>query len=520
MSGRIENSLKNVSFNIFSQLIIIFLGFFSRKIFIDNLGVEYLGINGLLTNVISMLSLVEGGIGTSIVYNLYKPLSEKDEEKIISLVQLYKKLYMIIAIGVGILSMCLYPFLGMLIKNEESIPFLGVVYCIFVIKNIISYLNAHKWSLINADQKGYILTNYNLMFTVITTISKIIVIQLTKNYVLYLVIELIVFVIQNLWNGRIVNQRYPYIKTRKKYKVSNKIKENMIANVKALFLHNVGSYCVLGTDNLLITAFVNLKTVGLYSNYTLITNQLSSLISAVLNGIGASVGNLIATENKDKQYEIFNITFLINFWIYSFSVICLYNLLENFITWAFGDNLLLAKSVFIFILINFYLMGLRSCILTFKTKAGIFTSDKFVPLIEAVINLIISCILGKYWGLIGIFIGTTISTLICPFWIQSKIVYNILFKKSWFVYLKKYIYYVFLTLITGLITTFICRHVTIGSLFINLVIKTIICTIIINGFYLVVFWKSMEFKYIKDIINNGLKRFKVKLLKIHNSATR
>ena len=213
---RTKNSIKNIYFSIVTQVVITLLGFLSRKIFLDNLGSEYLGINGLLTNVLSMLSLVEGGIGTSIVYNLYKPLSDDDESKIIALVQLYKKLYGMLAVVIFLLSMCLYPFLGILIKEGTSIPYLGIVYFIFVVKNIISYLNAHKWSLINADQKEYVLAKYNLIFNVITTVSKIVILLLTNNYIVYLLIELTIFVMQNIWNGKVVNKRYRY-KNKEKF---------------------------------------------------------------------------------------------------------------------------------------------------------------------------------------------------------------------------------------------------------------------------------------------------------------
>ena len=330
---RIKNSMKNIYINILTQIVITLLGFFSRKVFLDSLGIEYLGINGLLTNILSMLGLVEGGIGASIVYNLYKPLANNDKPKIIALVQLYKKIYSILAIGIFILGLSLYPFLGILMNEGGNIPFISIIYIIFLIKNIISYLNAHKWSLINADQRGYILAKYNLLFNVITTISKVIILITTKNYILYLLIEAAIFIIQNIYNGKVVEKRYPYIKTKDKYIVEKEVKDNLIMNVKALFLHNIGGYCVFGTDNILISALINVKTVGLYSNYTMIISQVSSLLTPIINGIGASVGNLIATESKEKNYEIFKVANFISFWIYSFCSIALYNLINPFIIW-------------------------------------------------------------------------------------------------------------------------------------------------------------------------------------------
>lgn len=507
---RINNSIKNISINIMTQIVIIALGFISRKVFLDNLGTEYLGINGLLTSILSMLSLVEGGIGLSIVYNLYKPLAGNDKPKIIALVQLYKKLYFILAIAIFVLSSVLYIFLGSFIKGGTTVPFIGVVYFIFVTKNIISYLNAHKWSLINADQKGYVIAKYNLIFDVITTIIKIIVLQLTKNYILYLLIELSIFLIQTIYIGKVITDRYPYIKTKEKYSVDEDTKNNLITNVKALFLHNIGTYCVFGTDNLLISGFIGVTTVGIYSNYTMIVNQLSGLLTPILNGVGESVGNLIATESKEKNYQIFNVIYLINFWIYSQSIIFLYNLLEPFINWWLGEGLLLDKFAFIFILINFYLTGLRTSVNMFKSKAGIFTNDKYVPLIESAINLGTSIILVKYFGLTGIFIGTTISTVSIPLWVQSKLVYKYVFDKSVLEYFKKYFSYIILTIITGIITTSLCKILVPWVGFSALVAKGIICVISINIIYFWGFYRTEEFEYLwnigKSIIINMRKK--------------
>lgn len=502
---RTKNSIKNIYISILTQIIITLLGFVSRKVFLDSLGTEYLGVNGLLSNVLSMLSLVEGGIGTSIVYNLYKPLAENDEPRIIALVQLYKKLYGILAIIIFGLSLTLYPFLGILIKDGSTISSINIIYFIFVFKNMISYLNAHKWSLINADQKGYILAKYNLIFSVVTTISKIIVLLITNNYILFLLIEAAIFIIQNLWNGKVVNERYSYIRTKKKYIVEKDVKNNLITNVKALFLHNIGSYCVFGTDNILISAFISVKAVGLYSNYTMIISQLSSLLTPILGGIGASVGNLIATESKEKSYEVFNVTYFVNFWIYSVCVIFLYNLLEPFIEWWLGSGLLLDKLTFLTVLINFYISGMRNSIITFKSKAGIFDNDKYIPLIESLINLGSSIILVNYFGLAGIFMGTTISTITMPLWIQAKLVYNNIFNKSVKKYFEKYVIYLIITILVGSLTTYICSLISFNG-FISLIVKGVICMVIPNIIYLIIFYRTKELQQILNIFINIFKK--------------
>lgn len=506
---RIQKSLKNISMGLISQFVLIALGFISRKVFIDSLGIDYLGINGLLTNILSMLSLVEGGIGTSIVYNLYKPLSENNTEEVRSLIGLYRKIYRGIALGVFILSLGLFPIVWNIIKIDVTLENFSLIFFIFVFNNIIFYFNAHKWSLINADQKGYILEKYNLIFSVSVTAFKIIILYFTQNYILFLLVEFIIAIIQNIWNGKFVSKHYPYIKGMSISKVSKEVSKSIVKNSKAVFLHNVGTYCVFGTDNLLISIYVNIQTVGVYSTYSMIVSQLTAIINAVLNGVGASVGNLLATENSDKSYDIFNVLFLINFWLYSVAVIFLYNLLETFITWFYGDGLLLARSVFIVILINMYLNGMRSCILTFKSKAGMFQEDKYIPLLEAALNLIISIVLVKKYGLIGVFIGTTISTITVPFWTQAKLVYNKIFNKSFVIYLKKYLLYTFLMIISLYFTKFVCDFISFKYIFIQLCCKGVLSIFIPSIIYATVIYKKPEYNYLVNIMSSSLKIKKV-----------
>lgn len=509
---RTENSIKNISISIFSQVITVLLGLFSRKVFINNLGIDYLGVNGLLSNILSMLALVEGGIGTSIIFNLYKPLAEKNEDKVIALVQLYKKIYQVIALLILMLSICIFPIVLTLINRDTSVANVSIIYFIFVFNNIITYFNAHKWSLINADQRGYILVKYNLIFSIATTVCKIFILSLTQNYILFLVIEGVIFIFQNIWNGRIVDKLYPYIKRKDKVTIDSTTKKNLITNVKAIFLHNVGGYCVYGTDNLLISYFINIKTVGLYSNYTMIINQLSDLMMPILNGIGASVGNLIATESSEKNYEVFNVVYFINFWIFSFCTIFLFNLLEPFIELYFGRGLLVDKLTFIVVLLNFYLKGMRSSVAIFKTKAGIFARDKFVPLIEAAINLGASLFLVKYMGLAGIFIGTTISTIALPFWTFPTLVYINVLKKPVKEYFVKYIYYGILTISICCITTIICNLMKGLSLYI-LIIKGLICCFVPNVLLLLIFYRTKEFQYLLELLRGIVSKLKYKIVK-------
>lgn len=506
---RVKHSLKNIYIGVLSQIILVLLGFISRKIFIESLGIEYLGINGLLTNVLSVMALFESGIGISIVYNLYKPLAERDKQKIIALIQLYKKVYGILALIILLISICLFPFLGYLMKDGGNIEYISIIYFLFVAKNMISYFNAHKWSLINADQRGYIIAKVNLIFQIVTMIARIFILVATKSYIIYLFVELALYIFQALYNGRIVNKRYPYIRTKGKYTIDFETKEKLINNVKAMFLHNIGGFLVFGTDNLLISSFISVATVGLYSNYTMITSQMDALVKPFLGGIDASVGNLIATESEEKNYSIFKVSFLINFWIYSLCVVFLYNLLQPFISWWLGSKFLFDQNVVISILINFYIIGMRTTISTFKNKAGLFVQDKFAPVFEGGINLVASFILLKYYGLAGIFMGTALSALLTNFWTQPVVVYKNVFKMPVYSYFVTYGFYTTLTVLLCYVTSVICDFFTDGNNLLSLITKGLICIIIPSVIYLLLFFKSKEFIYILHIFKGALSRVKI-----------
>ncbi|WEG11499.1 hypothetical protein PU629_15225 [Pullulanibacillus sp. KACC 23026] len=480
------------------------------------MGIQYLGVNGLLTNVLAMLALVEGGVGSSIVFYLYRALATNNQYKIKALIRLYKKTYILLSIIITFLGIMLYPFLHYFLKSE-SMPHIGVVYFLFIASNIVGYLNAHKVALIYADQKGYILTRINFLFSLFSMISKIVILLVTKSYIFYLAFDLLIFIVQNLCNGRLINNRYTFLKTKETTKISEEEQKGIIRNVKALFLHNLGSYIVFGTDNLLISYFIGVKTVGIYSNYIMIINQLSAFMTPILGSMGASIGNLIATEDENKTYSIFKVTYFVNFWVYSVATVFLFNLLDPFISWWLGKQFLLDQTTFYLILFNFYLTGLRGSISAFKDKSGVFLQDRYVPLIEGAINLVASIILVKDMGLSGIFLGTTISTLVTVFWVVPYLTYKHVFKRSSLSYYLTYSFYTILSIISIFLTKLICQHCVKGSDFFTLIEKGIISLIIPSVLYLFLFFKSDEFKYLARIFIGLLHKVNVKRIKLVKS---
>jgi len=504
---RTDYSLKNLKYAIFGQFIGLIISFLSRMIFVRTLSAEYLGINGLFTNILSILSLAELGIGVSIVYSMYKPLAENDIYKIKALISLYKKAYTIIGITIAVVGLAIIPFLDYLIKDMPNIPNIKFIYSMFVINSSISYFFSYKRSLIIADQKRYIATIYRYGFYFILNLFQIIILVITRNYFFYIGLQIINTLAENICISKKADKLYPYLRDREKGILNKEDKKTIFKNIRAMMFHKVGSIVVTGTDNLLISKLIGIKEVGLYSNYVLIINALNTIYTLIFESFTASIGNLGVTETNEKNKFIFDCINLFGFWIYGFSSICLINLFNHFIYLWLGKEYLFPVSFVLIIVINFYLSGMRKSVLTFRDALGLFAHDRYKAIIEAIINLIISILLSKYFGISGILIGTIISTLTTCFWVEPFVLYKYGFHASIKNYFYKYIYYTIIMIISGIITWNICKIFSSNSI-LKFIYKVLVCITVPNILFLLIFWRTEEFQYILKILLNKYRLLK------------
>ena len=503
---RTLNSAKNLASSLGITFIMIFLGFITRKVFVDNVGVEYLGLNGLLHNILGIMTLLEGGFATSVVYNLYKPLAEDDRPKIIALLQLYKKVYQYIAVGIIIFALCLYPFIGYFIKDVENLEYVSIVYFIFLFNSVIGYFTAYKWSIINANQQVYKLTTINLTYQVGLNLTKLAILYFTGNYILYLVVEALFGLGLNIAIAKKANQLFPYIKTKQKYSIDKETKSNIITNMKALFINKIGGYFMHSTDNIVISAFVGVASIGLYSNYTLLTGTLNSMVNQALNSYSESVGNLIASKEKEQIYKVFKTVFFINFLLVSIPAIIIYNCITPFITWWLGEEYLLGRITLLVIVANFYINNMRNSALTFKTKSGIFVKDRFTPLFQGIINLVLSLIFVRWWGLTGVLFATTISILSIGFWQFPRLCYKYTFHQPLWNYFRKYIFYTIVWGVALILSMSVCNAIYVDQPFLKALSNGIITLSITLFVYFIAFHRTKQYnelvKYLKVLIPN------------------
>lgn len=502
---RSKNSIKNVIMAFIMNIVTILVGFISQKIFINILGTEYLGLNGLFTNVISMLGIVELGLGSAIIYNLYKPIAENNKEQVKSLMSFYKISYRLIAFIITIIGLLLIPLLPFIIGETSIKENINLIYTLFLLDIVASYLLTYKRSILYANEKTYIVNIVHIGYLIVLNVVQILILYTTRNYILYLIVKIIFRILENIVLTIIANRKYEYIKEKNAKKLDNNIKKDIFTKVKGLIYHKIGGFVVLGTDNIIISKFLGVATVGLYSNYNLIIQALSNLFAQAFSSITASVGNLLIENDTNKSYKIYRNMLFFNSWIFTFASAGLLSIIEPFVKVWIGEQYILPFGVLLALVINFYIQGMRKTSNTFKEAAGIFYEDRHIPILESIINIIASVILVNILGLAGVFIGTIISTFVLFFYSYPKFVYKPLFKRNYIQYLKDYVPYVSVAIISVAITYIIINNINLQNAILQIIVNLILVIIIPNIIHLIIFFKTQEFDYYKNIVLNNLK---------------
>lgn len=510
--GRTRSSLINIIVALIGQLIGLIVSFIARIYFIRVLGAEYLGINALFTNILTMLSLVELGIGPAIIFSLYKPLAEKNTTKVLALMKFYQKVYSIVGIIIGVLGLCIIPFLPYIIKDISINNELNFAFSLFVINAATTYFLSYKRNLIIADQYRYIATIYRYSFFTILNVLQISFLLITDSYIVFLFIQVLLTILENVFVSRHADKMYPFLRYKKSEKVDRKTLGEIIKNTKALVLHKIGGIVVSSTDNIIISVYVGILWVGLYSNYQLMINALNTIIGQFFSAITASVGNLGANESNNKSFSVFQNIFFFNFWIFGVCSICLLFLANPFIEIWLGNKFILEIEIIFILIINFFVNGMRKTSLTFTDAFGLYWYSRYKPIFEAIINLVLSLALVSKFGLVGVFFATLISTLTTCFWVEPKVLYKYGFNKPLNLYFKKYLVYTLAVMFGGIVTYVILLLIE-GEDIIAFFWKTSICFITPNIVFLIIFHRTKEFKYFYNLIKPIIKMMKIKVFK-------
>ena len=493
-----KNLTKNLKYTMLSEAILAVLKFVTRWIFIFFLGKEYLGLSGLFTDILSMLSLAELGFGISVTYSLYRPAAQGDTELMKSLVQLYRRVYQIVSVVVLAAGLALVPFLDFFIKEiPEGIAHIHLIYILNVVNVSVSYLFTYKSTILFVYQKKYIDGMIRAGVALAAVAVQTAVLWKTGNYLYYLYISITATLVQNMAISRRADGLYPYLNEKKIKPLPDYILQDIRGNVRAMMLHRVGTVAVFSTDNILISKFVGLATVGLYSNYMLIRGFLNVMINALFQTITPLMGKLNATAAMEHRREAFGILDFFSAWLFGWMSICLLWLYDPFIHIWLGEDYLLPKTVVLMIVVNFYVSSMRIPVSNTRSTIGLFRDNRYQSILEAVLNLGISVILAQQWGITGILAGTLISTLALAFWAEPLGLYRYGFKQSASVFFIRYFFYFIVTVAACALTGFFCGMT--DESFLGFLMKILFCMVIPNGVYLAVYRRTREFRFLKDM---------------------
>lgn len=497
MRSRTEYSVLNIVAGLGGYALSVILSLINRMVFTRCMPPAYLGISGLFTNILSMLSLAELGISGAIVYALYKPLAENDEEKIAAIVSLFGKAYRAIGLVIAGAGLCVLPFLTILVGEQTDIvESIHVIYLFYLFNTAVSYLFTYRSTLLVAAQKNYIVTGLNYLVLSVQAIVQATFLFWKRDYVGYLIIQTVFSIGYYVWISHIAIKQYPYIRTKNIKRLPDEERKSIFSNVKDLMLYKVAGVLVNGTDNIIITYFKGLEITGLASNYTLLTNTLNSLLCQVFDGITASVGNHNVTENKEKQYEMYKFLNMVNFWLFGWAALGITFCSSDLVSLLFGSEYILPRSIPMVLAISFYVSGVTNVIGTYKHTLGLFHYGRFIQLFTAAINIVLSVILGEVWGLFGILFATVIARLLTHHWYTPYVVYKYGFKRNPIEAVAIYFKYLFILFIAGCVCAFVLPLIS-CALFAQVIVKMVLCSVIVNVVFFAFLARTMEFAKLK-----------------------
>ena len=499
-------ALKNSGFAIASQILIVLLQFINRRFFVLFLSEEYLGANGLFSDILNMLSVAELGLGSAIVFAMYKPFADQDIPRVNALIRFYKSSYYKIGAGVTAVGLALIPFLNFFIKDPGNVEHIRLIYCLVLLNSTVTYFFSHKITILTVAQKNYIQNISNVFFKIVQLVGQMVVLYLTRNYLLYLAVQFLCTILNYVILSEIAQKQYrEYFDTDSSYELTGSEKKGLFKNIKALFMHRTASFLVNGTDNIILSKFMGLATTGVFSNYTLIFNNVMNFFTIPFSAITATVGNFVASESKESARAMF---WKLNFVSYWLAVVCataLMSISSPFIRLFFGEKYGMNMAVPLIMSLNFYINVMRQPVNVYKNTKGLFWQDRYKPILESAVNLAVGIFLVNRVGVISVLLGTTASALVAGLLIEIHIIYKYGFQVSAKEYYLRYVKDFLIMSLICLSSYLLCGIIK-SNTFLTLIVKGIICMAVSNGVLLLIYGKTDEFRYYLNFVKEIVQR--------------
>ena len=495
--NRTQKSVKNVGYNFLFQFINTVLGIILRTVYIQTLGSVFLGIDTLFADVLNIFSVADLGLNTAMTHALYKPLAEKNYDLLGKLITLYRKIYYGISFFIGLIGILFTPFIRFLVSSEAQVPYLELYYIILVLNVSCSYLFIYNGLLITADQKGYINSKIAIFSNLIFYTINIICLCIFKKYLLYIIINLIATLLTNIFLNYRAKKMYPFLSTKEALPPQDK--KDIFAEIRDGMLYKICGVLLNSTDNILISILVSTIAVGYYGNYNLIMNKMLLVVTIVFSAIGSSIGNVIVQENEVTRYAVFNK--LQNFCLLLSNIlVCVYFfLVDDIICLWIGNEYVIDKVTVIAITINFYMSIVMQPLWAFRDATALFKKTKWIMVLCAVLNIILSIVLGKAIGLAGIIFATAISKSMTYCLVEPMLLFKKYFNKNVFAYYVK----IFINLIVVVISIFFVlkvndlRNASIILKFFSVFLIPLLISIIVYFKYYIDLFKQIKEKLIE-----------------------
>ncbi len=503
--SRTTNALKNIKYSWIGQILLLVANFASRRVFVQVLGEEYLGLSGLFSDVLILLSLAELGFGNAIIFSLFKPLAQKDVRQINALMRLYRKVYNLIGIIILGVGTCLTPLLPYIINEMPDIHNIHIMYLLYVCNSGFSYFFSYKRSLFVADQKRYVYAKVHYIVMLAMIGLQVAVLYFTQSFILYLVLQLLASIVENIILSYMANRAYPFLKESSKQDTLDLETKKVISkNIVALFFNKIGAVAIHGTSSIITSRFVSIAMVGFRANYTMIINGVDVFIGAISESITSGFGNLnaMAKNDKEKRRVFYEIQFIFA-WIYIFCTTCLIVLVQPFIDLWVGKEFALPLSTVWLLVLDFYIRGMRRPLTMSRDGMGIYWQDRYRPLIETILCIITAIILARRFGLNGVIGGSLISFFLANFFVEPYYIFKHGLKGKLSEYFWRYFKYIISATIIASVTYMLCSLLPATGIM-ALLIKLLICLVIPNLIILLLFFKSEEFSVIRNLINRLL----------------
>ncbi len=508
LGSRTKNAIRNMLFGFINKAIVLLFPFIIKTVLIRTLGSEYLGLNSLFTSILQMLNLAELGFSSAIVYSMYKPIAEKDIKTICALMKLYKKIYRIIGIIIISIGLVLLPFLNDLIKGgyPQNIN-IYILYIIYLFNTGLTYfLFAYKSALLTAHQRSDVTSNVQTWTSLLQYGLQIIILVKLKNYYLFVSIQIITTILNNILVAIITNKKYPRYTCSGD--VPNEVQKDIKKRVTGLMVQKICSTTRNSLDSIFISAFLGLNMVAMYSNYYSIMHAIIGMMSIIISSITAGIGNSIVTESEKKNYNDMNKFNFIYMWLSGWCTICLACLFQPFMRLWMGEQYMFSYGVVILFCAYFYGLKMGDIRAAYSDAKGLWYENRYRAIAESIANIILNLLLVKFLGIYGIILGTLISLLIINFGYGSQILFKYYFKNEKISdYFKNHGIYALITSIICVITYFICSFIKFEGMM-EISLKAIICLVIPNLLYLIIYYKTNKLKESANILKKLVKRKK------------